>query len=265
MLIACLIIGLLFIGLGFLTRRYPGLIAGYNTMSAEKKKNVDIVKISALLRSGFIVIGAVIITCPFIFKLARIEEFTPLAILAVILAGTVVIIAKCRKYDLNPHKNNPLAWIVTAIVILFTAGMISYDFIPTKAVFEEGKVRFTGSYGVELSIDDIASVELMDKIPAATVRTNGTSVGNINKGTFMLGPWGKCRLLLNSGRHTYLVITKKSGEKVVFNNRDGVVTKDIYYRLAELRARRDDTENTISAAGADMEGTLQPQQAGAAR
>lgn len=257
MLIACIIIGVLFIGLGFLVKRYPSLIAGYNTMPREKKKNVDIDKLSTLMRNGLIIMGGIIIVCALIFRLARIEGFTPVVLLVVVFAGVVIIIAKGGKYDLNPHKKSALVWIVLGGVILFTAGMISYDFIPTKAVFEEGSVRFTGSYGIELDINDISSAELTDKIPPATVRTNGTSVGNINKGTFMLGPWGKCRLLLNSGKPPYLVITKNDGEKIIFNSPDAAVTKDIYTRLAEMPVRDEAPVNTVSAEWADTESGLQ--------
>lgn len=37
-----LFIGLFLVALGFLVRRYPILISGYNTMSAKEKENVDI-------------------------------------------------------------------------------------------------------------------------------------------------------------------------------------------------------------------------------
>ncbi|MDY0359806.1 MAG: DUF3784 domain-containing protein, partial [Bacteroidales bacterium] len=54
-----LIMGLLFIGLGFLVKAYPGLIAGYNTLSPEKKKNVDIDGLSRYIRNGLIIMGMV--------------------------------------------------------------------------------------------------------------------------------------------------------------------------------------------------------------
>ena len=37
-----LMLWLFLIGSGFLVKRFPNLIAGYNTMSIERKKNVDI-------------------------------------------------------------------------------------------------------------------------------------------------------------------------------------------------------------------------------
>lgn len=56
-----LFIGLFFIILGFLVRSFPGIIAGYNTMPAEKKKNIDMDGLSRFLRNGFIIMGLAVV------------------------------------------------------------------------------------------------------------------------------------------------------------------------------------------------------------
>jgi hypothetical protein len=48
-----LIIGLLMIGIGFLVKLFPNLIAGYNTMSQYAKKNVNSDGLSSYMRNGF--------------------------------------------------------------------------------------------------------------------------------------------------------------------------------------------------------------------
>ena len=55
-----LICGLLIIGIGFIVKDYPNTIAGYNTMSKEQKKKVDIKEASTFIRKGFIIIGLLI-------------------------------------------------------------------------------------------------------------------------------------------------------------------------------------------------------------
>ena len=55
------LIGLLFIICGLLVKKYPNLIAGYNSMSAEEKKKIDIKKFSNFLHNGLIIIGALVI------------------------------------------------------------------------------------------------------------------------------------------------------------------------------------------------------------
>ena len=51
------IVGLFLIGLGFLVKSSPDLIAGYNTMPEEKKKNVDIDGLSTYMRNAMVAMG----------------------------------------------------------------------------------------------------------------------------------------------------------------------------------------------------------------
>jgi len=56
-----LITGLFMIGMGFLVKSSPNLIAGYNTMPKDKKKNIDIDGLSTYMRNSLIIIGLSII------------------------------------------------------------------------------------------------------------------------------------------------------------------------------------------------------------
>lgn len=50
--------GAFLIVVGLLVKRFPMLIAGYNTLPAEKKKNVDIEGLSSFMRRHLVIIGA---------------------------------------------------------------------------------------------------------------------------------------------------------------------------------------------------------------
>ena len=63
-----IITGIFMIGVGFLIKSFPNLIAGYNTMSEDKKKHVDIEGLSTFMRNSFINIGFSIITGYYFFK-----------------------------------------------------------------------------------------------------------------------------------------------------------------------------------------------------
>jgi hypothetical protein len=45
-----LLASLILIAFGFLVKLFPNLIAGYNTLPADKKKNVDVDGLSTLMR-----------------------------------------------------------------------------------------------------------------------------------------------------------------------------------------------------------------------
>ncbi|AFL82764.1 hypothetical protein Belba_0093 [Belliella baltica DSM 15883] len=46
--------GLFLIGLGFLVKAFPNLIAGYNTMSQKQKENVDIEGLATFMRNALL-------------------------------------------------------------------------------------------------------------------------------------------------------------------------------------------------------------------
>ena len=61
MLFPELLIGFILIICGLLVKKHPNLIAGYNSMSAEEKKKINIKKFSTFLRNGLIITGAITI------------------------------------------------------------------------------------------------------------------------------------------------------------------------------------------------------------
>ena len=63
-----IITGLFLIGIGFLVKYSPGLIAGYNTIPEDKKKNVDIDGLSTFMRNSLIIIGLSNIGGYYLFK-----------------------------------------------------------------------------------------------------------------------------------------------------------------------------------------------------
>lgn len=60
-----LIIAAVLFVLGMLVRKYPNLIAGYNTMTAEQKKNVDVKGLSNFMCRSLCVIAVLMIVVIF--------------------------------------------------------------------------------------------------------------------------------------------------------------------------------------------------------
>lgn len=96
-----LTIGLFIILLGFLVKIFPNLIAGYNTMSKDKKKNVDIKGLSTFMRNSLIIMGLLIITGNFVIIKMRVENFAEYITLIVILIGVTITLIKAQKFDHN--------------------------------------------------------------------------------------------------------------------------------------------------------------------
>ena len=102
-LIISIVMGLFFIGCGYLVKAYPDLIAGYNTMPEAKKKKFDIEGFSTMMKKNLIVQGITIIALAVLFKLFRVEEemFSIIVLKSVVFVGMVILIVKGQKYDGN--------------------------------------------------------------------------------------------------------------------------------------------------------------------
>ncbi len=96
-----LLVGLFMIGTGFAVKSMPMLIAGYNTMTKDKRANVDIDGLSTFMRNGFIAIGILIIV---FHQLAKWSGFITLAnsmILIVTVIGVAIMVIRAQRFDHN--------------------------------------------------------------------------------------------------------------------------------------------------------------------
>jgi hypothetical protein len=232
-----LIVGLFMIGIGFLVKSAPDLIAGYNTMSKDEKKNVDIKGLSTFMRNGLITIGLSIIIGYYLFKWTGFIMIANSMILIVPLVGVTILVIKAQKFDHNKTKKTKLTYFILGLVFLFVIGIITYGFIPSKVTYLDDSIRFTGMYGLEISIGDIENVELSDELPTIKLRTNGFSFGSIKKGVFNLDKFGKSRLLIHSDLAPYLILTKNNEEKVIINFKEKNETEKIYEKIKLLKDR----------------------------
>lgn len=228
------IVGLFIIASGFLVKSVPDLIAGYNTMSKEQKKNVDIEGLSTFMRNGLIAIGLSIIIGYYLFKWIGLKMIANSILPIVTLVGLPILVINARRFDHNKNKKSKLTYSLLGLICIFVIGLITYGLIPTRVIFKKDSVQFSGMYGLEISINDIKSVTLLDSLPAIEMRTNGFSFGTVNKGFFELDEFGKCRLLIHSEKPPFLIISKVNGAKTVINFKEKNATETTYSEIKTL-------------------------------
>jgi len=229
-----LIMGLLFIGLGFLVRAYPGLIAGYNTLSPEKKKNVDIDGLSRYIHNGLIIMGIVIMAGYLLFRWAGWTLMANMVILIVTLVGSAILMMTANRFNHNRDKHGISHYLILGIILFLLAGIFLFGFMTTKTHFEGATIRFTGMYATEMKVSEIKKVELADTIPAILMRTNGFSLGPVYKGNFRLDEFGKCRLYINAGKGKYVIITDVEGFRTILRYKRDLDSRRIFERISEL-------------------------------
>ncbi len=231
--VSVVIISLLMVGLGAFARRYPNTISGYSTMSGERRENVDIQAVGNLLYRGFACIACAMLVLYFLFRLLGMQVAAFIVFLAVMLLGMVVLMVMAQKYDKN-IRGKFLKYLPVGLIVMFVVGLgawISMDAQPTKATIESGAVKFSGTYGVEIPLDQVVKCELWDDIPRIRARTNGLGLGNILKGHFLLEDLGRCRLFIKHGDKPYLYLETTKGDKIIFNSSDPAATQDLFEAL----------------------------------
>ncbi|MFD1613602.1 DUF3784 domain-containing protein [Gelatiniphilus marinus] len=102
MLFVVTLVGAIFIICGLFVKKYPNLIAGYNTMTAEEKKNIDIKKFSTFLHNGLIITGALAILVSVLFCILKIP------LLYSLLTETLIIVFGLLYTLINANKNSTM-------------------------------------------------------------------------------------------------------------------------------------------------------------
>lgn len=93
MLLGFIFTGLILIVVGLLVKHYPNLLAGYNTMSEEKKKEIDIEKVSTIARNVFVLMGAAVIDASIIMYFSEVSKKIQVNFISVtIVLGVVILI-----------------------------------------------------------------------------------------------------------------------------------------------------------------------------
>lgn len=91
----------LFIVLGLLVRKYPKLIAGYNTMPPERRQKVDAKGLAAFMCRAFCVIGLLVLLVHYLLVWGGMDVRVAVlvSIVAVPMLGVFYILIGAQRYD----------------------------------------------------------------------------------------------------------------------------------------------------------------------
>lgn len=91
----------LFVVLGLLVRKYPKLIAGYNTMLPERQKKVDAKGLAAFMCRSFCMMGLLVVVLYYLLTWGDMnrEAAVLVSVLLVPISGAVYILVGTQRYD----------------------------------------------------------------------------------------------------------------------------------------------------------------------
>ncbi|MDH6311917.1 hypothetical protein M2137_000676 [Parabacteroides sp. PFB2-10] len=236
--IAFIIIGLFFIGLGFMLHKWPMLISGYNTMPKEQRDKIDIKAIARIMRACFAGMGGILIVMPFLFDLIGLSSWKDSLLLVVVFGGIAIMMVLV---NMNPSvraivhtKAQKITFLVVILFLLLIFGGLYKTAQPAHITVANNRLVIEGSYGISIPLEQIKEVEVTNTAPSMDYRRNGLSFSRYHKGHFHSKEKGAHLLFLHSGQPPYLIITTEKNQRIVINRS----TPEEIYQL-EQQIKRD--------------------------
>lgn len=218
------------------------LISGYNTYSREKRENVDVVSIARLM-------GYYGYSNAFAFFLTGALDYfgvevglTPVLIFFGI--STMILIIRAQKYDGNMYdeqgvmtkKSRLQMYLVVGILgatFLFVGYMMYSSSRDTSVTLDEKGLEIHGMYGDTYPWTEVEELTLYEEIPEITMRTNGSAIGSMLRGSFRMKEFGSVRLFMDAEVSPFISF-EHEGKKIIFNLGDEAKTRDMYEEMLEF-------------------------------
>lgn len=227
MSIVSVIVALFLVGLGLCIQKFKlyWLIAGYNTMSAEEKENVDIkglareMAICLYAMGGFFILVAI-----FGERFPQIEYLMPF----VIIGGVLITIFRSGKYDKNKADKGELIGtiIIITIPIIISIFIFAITLTPVKLTFNANSINLDGNI---IEIQNIESAKLLDEYPKMN-KIIGSGLAGHKNGTFEVDGIGQCKVYTDTLKLPLLEI-KANGMTYLVNSKNSNIINEVYEKI----------------------------------
>lgn len=224
------------LGLAMKVFKWDFLIAGYNTMSKEKKENVD--KEGLCKATGnFLMIVALLLLINAVTGSYG-YRFISLISMLLIFPLTIVFIVAAQKYDHNEKtKSNKLeikigiGFTVFFMVILFI--MFMYGAQDPRVDISKEKIRISGMYSASIDVNKILDISIKDEMPNTSKKVNGFDLGYIMRGDFTLEGMGKARIYIHENKPPFVIINTEDHFYII-NYKESKKTQKLYEELNSI-------------------------------
>lgn len=226
------LVGVVFIftGFGVHKLRWYFLISGYNTMSKEKKENVDVETIAKIIGSYSYINGALF----FLTGILMTADINITSYSLIFFAiSTIAMLFMIKKYDFNTSTSNPqkiVSGSLTALVVVLVGILLIYSSRPANVSFLEEGFKIHGMYGSVIPYHAITELELKDDLPVIERRTNGSAVGSHLRGNFRTREYGQVKLFIDTKKPPFIYF-RNDGTVILINLENAEKTKDTYDQL----------------------------------
>ncbi|MEC1180443.1 DUF3784 domain-containing protein [Metasolibacillus meyeri] len=227
---------LVFLGIATHKLKWYFLISGYNTMSKEQKKHVDVEGLSRFIARYMYIVALLLLALGAADSLGYYRLMTPLVILLIVSA--IVLVIKSQKYNHNivdehgklkkgAGKQMKKPAIIIVVTLIGVSILMYFSLQQTSVIATEQQLEVKGVYGGEYGWKNIQQLELIEELPAISVRTNGSAVGTKLKGNFKLENGDKVKLFVDKSEPPFIRFVTDD-QIVIFNLASSEETKAMY-------------------------------------
>ncbi len=195
------IIGIFIALIGLLVKRFPDLIAGYNTMSSREKAKVDIDGLSSMMRTSLVILGTVVALIYPVMALFVLKQNIVAAMVSIIFFGLFFVVISAQRFKSpkvgkkQKKKQIVLVYLSFATFLFLIFGFLYQSIKTPKFKISNHQITISGLYGIQTNVE---SIEIIDSIPQIINRTDGLAYGEVFKGSFDLKDFGISKLYLES-------------------------------------------------------------------
>lgn len=233
----------MFLVIGIAIKYYKAywLISGYNTMSKEKKKNVDIENLGILMGNLSFVLAVIFLSASVLILVK--QMFIASTMFFLIIPLSIYIVIKAQAYDKNTKNPDGTTktgtkvtiGLVVVFLILTSVGIgvvLYHSSKPAECFLEDETLRISGLYGEEIKLSEIISVTIKGHMPEIKYKSNGSSLGSMKKGYFKLEDIGRTKLFVDEKKPPFIFIEMHSGLRII-NTDEASKTEKLYKDLLE--------------------------------
>lgn len=227
-----ILVGLFILLLGVIINRFNlfFLVAGYNTMNEEKKKDFNIKAFVSFQEKIFGVAGIIIIVAGVLTERLIKESDAYSLIFIVLMLSVVTVLIYSLKFSKNKQQVSRAIYFMVIVGALIACGIWLGIKTPTYTLTER-TFTSTGMYGFTIKNKNIVSVVLEDELVDLQRRVNGFSFMGYNKGYFKSKELGSVKLMVNGKIPVYIHITTATNEHFIFNDSSEAHTRELYEQL----------------------------------
>lgn len=214
-------LSLVFVAVGFIVteQNAKNLLSGYNTMSEPERQAFDLKSYIQAFHKFHMFLGISLFAIGTAISILLGEGVAGIFLTTYPLLAYIWFLWIGKKYHKGQNSKwnrigiSILVFSLAVVIVILTIGLRE-----NKIIVTAWEINIEGMYGEKIRISEIETVSLTETLPSISIRTNGFSLGNIQKGYFKTVNGEKVKLILYTDTKPFLRIVKKTGEKLYFSS-----------------------------------------------